>query len=117
MSDPKQAPSASASQSSSPQASIDNLRPWEINFKDIKDADQKKAVEIIVSKWTEQLKKDLDRVLTENGITVYELGFVHPGSKGTMLISNGPLFDTAKVSVAITRELRGRVAEQLNMEP
>ena len=69
-----------------------------------------------MTKWTEDLKKDLSDLLAKNGVTVFELGFVHPGTKGTMLIANGGVFETAKVAVAVTRELRGRVAEQLAID-
>jgi hypothetical protein len=105
-----------AAPASSPQASIDSLPPWEIDFRNLKDPKEREKVELVMTKWTDGLRKDLAELLAKNGITVFELGFVHPGSKGTMLIANGGIFDTAKVAVAVTRELRGRVAEQLAID-
>jgi len=109
-------PNVPAAPAPSPQVSIDSLHPWEIDFRNLKDPKEKEKVELVMTKWTEGLRKDLAELLTKNGITVFELGFIHQGTKGTMLIANGGIFDTAKLAVAVTRELRGRVAEQLAID-
>lgn len=119
MSEPKQdgieETAPSTTQAALPQAPIDNLRPWEINFKDIKDEKTKQHVEIIMKKWMNNLQKDLDDLLSKNGITVFELGFIHTATKGTMLITNGELLAVTKAAKLAYIELRGRVAEQVSL--
>ena len=99
-----------------PQASQDNLKPWDIaltkdsNPKDIETAKK------ILDPWLENMQKDISEIFAKNGITIYQITILHPGTKSPMFMLSGSNFLTAKLAVAAARELRGRVAEELSVD-
>lgn len=110
---PKPAPQPQSSVSSTTTPPSNSLHPSKINYKNITDkAEQDKAKQLI-DDWYDTIRKDVHALLAKHGVTVYEIGFVHDGSRNPMVIAHGHIFEIAKLSVVVARELRGRVAEEL----
>lgn len=90
-----------------------SLPPWEIDTSTIQDPEEKKEAQVEINKWADQLSEDLHVLLAKNGIEVYELSFLHEGSRKPMLLYRGHEFMTCKLACFARDKLKAQVDEQL----
>ena len=99
-----------------PQAPQDNLKPWDIAITKTSDPKDIEAAKKILDAWLEDMQKDVSELFAKNGITIYQITILHPGTKSPMFMLSGSNYLTARLAVAAARELRGRVAEELSVD-
>lgn len=93
-----------------------DLKPWEIV---IEKSDEKEILQQkkeAVNQWLKQLQEDVSGLLSKNGITVYQITILHPGTRSPMFILSGNNYVTGKLAKAAYLELRGRVAEEFAVD-
>jgi hypothetical protein len=91
-----------------------SLPPWEIDTSVIQDPKEKKEAQAEINKWADQLSEDLHVLLTKNGIEVYELSFLHEGSRKPMLLYRGHEFMVCRLACFARDKLKAQVDEQLS---
>lgn len=98
-----------------PEDLIEGLPPSEIDWRSCEDRQQRELLQKRIDTWMEETQKDVSELLEKKGIKEYQLSFLHKGTNSPMLMVRGGLFNTAKLAVSATNELRKQVAEQLQI--
>lgn len=94
----------------------DNLNPWEINLQKIENTEERKHAEQRIVQWGKELQQKLDTLMTSNGIKIYVLGFVHDGTKETMNIVRGGVYNDIKVTKFTWLRLKDELDKDVAIE-
>lgn len=97
-------------ESSDPQKA---LKPQYINLKEIKDDRERIEAENILDKWVENIYKDISNLLEKYDLNIYQLSFLHPGTRNPILLARGDLFQTAILATTAARQLKTQIDEKL----
>jgi hypothetical protein len=94
---------------------LDNLKPQHINWPKIEDNDIRNKAEKIIDEWLNTIHKDISELLEKHDLTVYQISFIHPGTKTPILLTRGDLLQTAILAATATRQLKTQIDERIQV--
>ena len=94
---------------------LDNLKPQHINWLEIKDSDTNNEVDKIISNWLDEIHKNISELLEKHDLTVYQISFIHPGTKNPILLTRGDLLQTTILAATATRQLKAQINERVQV--
>lgn len=94
---------------------LTNLKPQHINWLNIKDSNTRNEADEVISNWLDGIHKDISELLEKHDLTVYQISFVHPGTKNPILLTRGDLLQTTILAATATRQLKAQIDERIQV--
>lgn len=90
----------------------DILNPHLIDLSKITDNKEREHAKEILSKWADDVFKDVHATFTKHGVEAFQICFIHRGSKTPIAHSSGSSYLGAKLAVTARNEFRAKIMEE-----
>lgn len=106
----------SKTKSDATNATKNDLPPWQIDLSKITDENERNIAQETIDQWIQNLQKDVSDLFTKNGLRVYQISFLHEGTKTPILLSKGSNFLCCRLAAYGHKALKDQVDKELTLE-
>lgn len=107
-----QSPLEQSEQKNEASPTPDILQPHLIDLSKITDKTERERQKEILSQWVDTISKDIHAAFSKHGVEVFQICFVHKGSRTPISHTSGSAYVGAKLAVTARNEFRSKIMEE-----